>query len=384
MKGPEILANAVAAAPRLRELAAENERLRRLSPEAVDILRSAGAFRLPMPAAWGGPEVDIVTQTEIIETISRADGSAGWCAMIGSDGGFYTAFLDDATGRGLYPDLDIVTAGGILPAGRLDPDRDGGGYRLSGRFSFASGIHHAGVVAAGAVVFDGAGPAVGRHGGPDWRVALLPAPAFEIVDNWHTTGLAGSGSCDYTADGIPVPAGQTFSFFEGTRRDGPLYAWPGLFIANVPGVPLGIARDALDVARAIWVDKVIVPDMKPARDDPRVRAAVARAEAMVGSVRSYTYDLLGSFWDRLVTGDQPTLEQRAALAGSFVHTLQTCRDAVRLVYEEIGSQSVYRACPLDRHLRDLVTIAQHLMGQTRMREMAGAMWLGEPPPLPVL
>lgn len=84
MKGADILANAVALAPRLREQAAENERLRRLSPETVDGLRSAGAFRLPMPAAWGGPEVDIVTQTEIVEALSRADGSAGWCAMAGA------------------------------------------------------------------------------------------------------------------------------------------------------------------------------------------------------------------------------------------------------------------------------------------------------------
>ena len=84
MKGAEILANAVALEPLLREQAAENERLRRLNPTTAAALRSAGAFRLPMPAAWGGPEIDIVTQTEIVETLSRADGSAGWCAMIGS------------------------------------------------------------------------------------------------------------------------------------------------------------------------------------------------------------------------------------------------------------------------------------------------------------
>jgi hypothetical protein len=105
---------------------------------------------------------------------------------------------------------------------------------------------------------------------------------------------------------------------------------------------------------------------------------------MVGSARSYHYAVLGSVWDTLVAGDPPTLEQRAALAGSFPHTFQTCREAVALLYEEIGSQSVYRSCPLDRHLRDLVTIGQHLLGQNRMREMAGGMWLGQPSPLPVL
>jgi alkylation response protein AidB-like acyl-CoA dehydrogenase len=382
VKGSEILAKALALEPLLREEAPESERLRRLSPKAAAALRSAGVFRMPMPAAWGGPEVDIVTQTEIVETLSRADGSAGWCAMIGSDGGFYSAFLDDDTGRALYPDLDAVTAGGVLPAGRLD--RTPGGYRLSGRWAFASGIDHADVVAAGAMVYDGDEIVTGPEGRPEWRVALLPAGAYQVHDTWYTTGLAGSGSHDYSADGVFVPAGQAFSFLDGARREGTLYAWPGLFIANAPGVPLGIARDALDVARAIWIDKVIVPDMRPARDDPRVRATIARAEAMVGSVRSYTYDLLGAFWATLAAGDTPTPDQRAALAGSYAHTFRTCRDAVALLYEEIGSQSVYRACPLDRHLRDLVTIGQHIMGQTRMREMAGALWLGQPSPLPVL
>jgi alkylation response protein AidB-like acyl-CoA dehydrogenase len=339
-------------------------------------------FRLPMPAAWGGPEIDIVTQTEIIEALSRADGSAGWCTMFGSDGGFYSAFLDEEVGRALYPDLDALTAGGVLPAGRLD--RTPGGYRLSGRWAFGSGIHHADVIAAGAIVFDDGAMVMGPDGRPEWRIALMPAPAYEILDTWYTTGLAGSGSHDYTAGDLFVPAEQTFCFADGTRRPGTLYAWPGLFIANTPGVALGIAADALDVARAIWVDKVIVPDMKPARDEPRVRSTLARAEAMVGSVRSYTYDRLGSFWTTLEAGDPPSLDQRAALAGSFAYTIKTCRDAVSLLYEEVGSQSVYRACPLDRHLRDLVTVGQHIIGQTRMLEMAGGMWLGQPSPLPVL
>ena len=382
LKGAEILANAVAVGPLLREEAAENERLRQLNGKTAAALRSAGVFRLPMPAAWGGPELDIVTQTEIIETLSRADGSAGWSAMIGSDGGFYSSFLDDEAGRSLYPDLDAVTAGGVLPAGRLDRGPDG--YRLSGRFSFASGIAHADVVVAGAAVFENGDMVTGPDGRPEWRISLLPASAYQVLDTWYTTGLAGSGSCDYTAEGVFVAAERTFTFADGARRDGTLYAWPGLFIANAPGVPLGIARDALDVARAIWADKIILPDMTPARNEPRVRATIARAEAMVGSVRSYTYDLLGSFWDTLAAGDTPTLEQRAALAGSFAYTFQTCRDAVQLLYQEVGSQSVYRGCPLDRHLRDLVTISQHIMGQTRMLEMAGGMWLGQPSPLPVL
>ena len=77
VNGREILANAVALGPLLREEGAENERLRRLSPRTAAALRSAGMFRLPMPAAWGGPEIDIVTQTEIVEALSLERRAAG-------------------------------------------------------------------------------------------------------------------------------------------------------------------------------------------------------------------------------------------------------------------------------------------------------------------
>src|SRR5215216_5843428 len=115
LNGPAILAHANALDPLLREEIDEAERGRQLTPRIVEALRAAGVFRMPMPAAWGGPEVDILRQVEIVEAVSRAYGSAGWCAMIGSDGGFFCASLDDQTGRDLYPDLDAVTAGFLYP-----------------------------------------------------------------------------------------------------------------------------------------------------------------------------------------------------------------------------------------------------------------------------
>jgi len=142
---------------------------------------------------------------------------------------------------------------------------------------------------------------------------VLPATSIPMIHGMRNvqSDVAVYQASEATVLRTPfVPAEQTFCFSDGARRKGTLYAWPGLFIANAPGVPLGIARDALDVARAIWVDKVIVPDMKPARDEPRVRTAVARAEAMVGSVRSYTYDTLDSFWATLEAGDTPQSRRR--------------------------------------------------------------------------
>ena len=134
--GVAILARVGEIGTLLRESAPEVEAARHLAAPVVGALRSTGAFRMSMPEAWGGPELDICTQIEIIETLSRADASVGWCAMIGSDSGHFSGFLDDA-GPVALSRPRCVTAGWVVPAGTLEVCD--GGYRLSGRWSFGSG-----------------------------------------------------------------------------------------------------------------------------------------------------------------------------------------------------------------------------------------------------
>jgi alkylation response protein AidB-like acyl-CoA dehydrogenase len=380
LDGATILANARRIAPLLREHAAEVEAARRLTTPVVEALRDSGVFRMSMPRAWGGPEVDLLTQVEILEVLSRADASAGWCAMIGSDSGYYGALLDDTAARDLYPALDSVTAGWIIPAGTLEVAE--GGYRLSGRWSFGSGSTHADVICGGALITEGGVPVPGPDGKPQWRVALLPADQAQVHDTWHTTGLCGSGSNDYSIDRVFVPVGRTFGF-ERPMREGTLYRWPGLFVANLVAVPLGAAADATEVAMDVLAGKMSMPEMVPARDEPRVRAGIARAQAMVGSARSYVHDTFGTFWATLQSGDEPAFADRAALAGCFVHTLTACHDAVAVLIETVGTAAVLRGSRLERHHRDLITMRTHLMGQQKLREWAGGLWFGQAAPTPI-
>lgn len=373
--GRTILTRARAIAPVLRDEAAACEHARQLTPRAVEALRSTGVFRMPLPRSWGGPEVDICTQNEIIEELSRADGSAGWCAMIGSDSGYFYSALDDEVTRGLYPGLDAITAGFIQqPVGRLDIVD--GGYRLSGRWPFASGCTHADVMVAAALVFADGELVHSADGFPEHRIAMLPADRFEILDTWHTTGLAGSGSHDYRTEGTFVPAEQTFVPGDiGRRREGPLYAWPGLFLHDMAAVPIGIARGALDAAEELLASKMLMPEMRPARDDPRVRTGLARAEALVGAARSYLFDVIGDFWATLQAGTEPSHRQRAALGSANVHAYVSSHDAVQLLADTVGSATVYRKSPLERRLRDLTTLRQHVGGQLKLLEVVGALWL---------
>jgi alkylation response protein AidB-like acyl-CoA dehydrogenase len=277
-------------------------------------------------------------------------------------------------GRAVSPRRAGVTGGWTQPAGRLQPVD--GGYRLSGHWQFGSACTFADVIVGGCLVSDGDGvPAIGADGLAEYRIAMLPADRYEILDTWDTTGLAGSGSNDYTIDDAFVPAEQTFRFRD-RRRPGTLYAWPGMFAVNLLGVPLGIAAAALDSAEDLLADKILMPEMVVARDDARVRTAVAQATAVIGSTRSYLYDVVGEFWAALDAGDEPSNRQRAALAGAYPHTIRSCREAVRLLADTVGSASIHRRCPLERHQRDLTTISQHVLGQLKLLDVVGALQLG--------
>lgn len=144
-----------------------------------------------------------------------------------------------------------------------------------------------------------------------------------------------------------VRAGHTFAF-DKPQREGTLYRWPGLVVTNSIGVPLGVAADALDTATGILAGTILMPQRTPARDEARVRVAIARAQAMVGSARSYAYDTLGRFWSVLESGDQPGFTARAAVAGCLVHTVTTCREAVQRApgsaSTEHGPSAVTRIC----------------------------------------
>lgn len=378
----EILERARGLAPAIAERGDEIAKLRRLPADLVEELKTAGVFRMPMPAAWGGPEMSPHAQNEVVETLSAADASVGWCVMIGSDAGFFASFLDEAVARGIYPDLDMVTAGMAAPAGRAV--RVPGGYRVSGRWAFGSGSTHADVMIAGCLIFDGDQPVIGANGRPDSRILMAPSSAFEVLDTWHTTGLAGSGSHDYTTHDLFVPAEHSFSLFERPKRKEPLYQFAGMFITNMHGVALGIARRAIDVVRALAESKMLIPEMVLMRNATRVRTGLARAEGMLGAARAYTYDTMDRVWEALHREGGLSRELRLHLTLSRMMAFDMARDVVQLMIDTAGSSSIYASSPLDRLLRDAITVRTHIAVQSRLMEMVAPLVVGEDPLIPFI
>jgi alkylation response protein AidB-like acyl-CoA dehydrogenase len=360
--------------PRLRDARDEIDEARTLPTHVVEWLREAGVWRMTQPRVWGGPELDVLAQFEIIEAVSIAEGSAGWCSYIGSTAGFWNAWIDQDVARAMYPSLDLPTGGSPMPRGRAE--RVDGGYLLTGRWPFGSGVKHSAWMVSGGVVHDGGEPVMGDDGLPETVVGFLPVDELTVDDRWETTGLRGTGSYDYMGENLFLPAERTFVLFKtAPRRPGPLYAYPGMLLFNHCAVALGIARAAVDEFATLATARRNVGGRLIAEEDYG-RSAIAHAEALVRSARSYCVEVMNWIWDSLERGEELTPTQRAhyRLMISYAHTASV--EAVELVFHAAGTAAIQQSGVLDRCMRDILTANQHLVASPRSYQTAGKVLLG--------
>jgi len=207
---------AINLAPHIRAVREELEATRRVPPALVQAINDAGLFRPYLPHAMGGPELPPLTVFQVIEEISKVDASVGWCTMIASGVSLLSAWLRPDVGRALFgapPDVRI--AGSLRPEGQAYPVD--GGYRIRGRWDFASGINHANWLLCTCTIMDGDTPRQTPAGVPETRSMLIPADAATIVDTWSVVGMCGTGSHDFIVDDVFVPASHSFSLAVTTQ-----------------------------------------------------------------------------------------------------------------------------------------------------------------------
>src|SRR5688500_18111159 len=187
-------------APRARSAALATERDRQLPADLVEDLRRSGVFRLCVPRAIGGVEGHVLDLVTAVEALARGDGSTGWCAAIGATSGALAAYLPELAAREVYADPGSVSGGVFAPLGRATPVP--GGYRVSGRWPFASGVDHCGWLMGGCVVEEEGGVRPLPDGAPDVRLLVFSAADVEVIDTWSVAGLRGTGSHDIAVDAL--------------------------------------------------------------------------------------------------------------------------------------------------------------------------------------
>ncbi len=352
----------------------EAEALRTLPPASVAALRESGLLALRLPAVLGGAEADLVTQAEVIESVSYIDPSAGWNAMIGAGSLSLCAFLPEEAIARMFPEGRIpILAAAIMP-GRAVPVA--GGYRVTGRWAWASGIRYADWLGAHVLVEQERGMP------PESRMMMLATGEGEIHDTWHVAGLKGTGSCDFSVTDLFVPQGLTFPLRPlQPQRGGPLYSLglPGLLLTGHVGFALGVGRRALDAI----LDLAQTKRRGYGKPTPLVERAVfqrvvGESDLRLRAARRLMLDLFEHAWETLEASQTPTPQLHVELRSAATLVTEVALDVTTQAFRYGGGTAIHVDNILQRCLRDLQVGASHFMVNDSTYELHGQCLLGIP------
>ena len=356
----------------IRQRRKEFEAQKYISPDIIERFKAVGVYRALVAKRFGGDEKSPAEFCELIETIARADGSAGWVASFGI-GGVYLAALPVETLTKLYAKgPDVVFAGGIFPPQPAELVE--GGYRVNGRWSWGSGSMGAEVIGAGIL------PKNGDNSGLP-RMAVMPRAQVSIEPNWDVMGLLGTGSHDIVVKDVIVPPEWTFVRGGASSLDTPLYRYPTLsFAAQVlTVVGLGIARAAIDEVLGMAAGRASVTGAPNLGERVYVQLEIAKIEAELRAARAWFYQAIDDVWQVLLKGDKPSDQLVSMLRLSTTHASRVSADVTRRAQMVSGGTGVYESCPLAAQVRDVQMITQHAFMGDITYQNAGAMLFGLKP-----
>ena len=353
------------------------EERRQLCSQVARAMARAGLYRVAAPSRLGGDEAHPLTQIRTIEAVSEINGATGWNLMIGIENmGILGSVCNPAVTEKIYADSELIISGSLNPLGTAV--REEGGYRVNGQWPFASGIHNASYFWGQSIVHQDGKP-LKDSGRYIFCEALVPVEQAEILDTWHVSGMRGSGSHDVKLTDVFVPD-EYISHVQNAQHveSGTLYKLPiySRLAYNKVGVATGIARAAM--THFINLASMKKPRASSVQLQHRVDAqrAVSEAERLVGSARSYVFETISDLWDTVDRGDTPSARQRALVQLSCSGAANESVKAVEMLYSSAGASANFKSSPLERDLRDVLVVRQHIMVSPQFSEAIGRVLLG--------
>ena len=378
-------------APVIREHADRGERERHLADPVVEALQTAGLYHMLVPRALGGLPGDPLTFYQVTEALARIDGATGWCLFINGGAPLSVAYLRDEAAATIFQDgLRTLLSGTVFPFGRAVPRP--GGYLVSGRWAYASGCWHSTWHLAFCTVEadDTTAPRASSASRPEVVVVHIPRAQLQILDTWDVSGLAATGSHDVAVEEVFVPEALVWPFVPHTPRGShygdPLWRFPflGFFSWPIAAVALGIAQGAIDEIIGVSLHKVPRLAHSALREQPLFHMQLAQTVALVCSARSWLYEVVTQVWEKTVRGEEVALEDRAAFLLAATNATRSAAAAVELAYTAGGGSANYRHSLLQRQLRDIHAVTQHVGTAPRQYETSGRMLLGLQPDNPTV
>jgi alkylation response protein AidB-like acyl-CoA dehydrogenase len=351
----------------------------RIPTDLIESLKSIGVFRMFVPRSHGGSELNFIDGMQVIQTLSRIDGSVGWTAMISIGNGIFATFQHPDIYDRIYENgPDVIFAGSIRPKGKADATANG--WRLDGRWAFASACQHADWMTGAFVLCKDGVPLIGANGQTLVRSCFLPAQDWQIHESWHVAGLKATGSHDIEIRNGLATEEHLFDLFDPEfYKLRPFYhnSIP-LILLMIPAVFIGIAEGSVDeVVRLANSGRQQSHAATPMRDSEWFQGELGRIEANLNAARAYLQVQAAEHWRHALKG---TLKMEPFLTETTQTSTWLGTNCVQIANECFalaGSTAVYEASPLQRRLRDLLVASQHGFSQKRQYATAGKLLLDQ-------
>jgi alkylation response protein AidB-like acyl-CoA dehydrogenase len=338
-----------------------------LADPVVEALHNNEMFGMWVPRSIpGGAELDPIASLETIANVAYGDPSAAWVMMAAALAvGTGAAYLEDDAVAELFGGkrMPVIAGQGTRPGKAIS---ENGGFRLSGSWSFASGIKHGTHIHTLGLIEETGEP----------RIFVLPVEQVELIDNWDVLGLRGTGSIDYKIDNVYVPESYThFAVTETPKRGGSLYTLGIVGFAAMchSGWALGIGRRLLDEMAALVRERGGVKG--PQGGSPSFQEGFAKAEGTYRAARAYVFEAWKDVWATLERKEPASVRQNTLIRSAMIHVTAASHEVAKFVYQTAGTTGL-RAGTVQRLFRDMHAGTQHIIAsppvyQAVGRELAG-------------
>ena len=353
---------------------------REIPSELAGDLADKGFFRLLVPRSLGGAELGFLDFLRIVQVFGEVDGSVAWCINQNNVFATNSVRMPDQTAREIWSDRRAVVSNGpaISSAWAVPVD---GGYRLTGRWNFSSGIRYATWVAAEVPILSPDHDEDAATDRDNVRTLLIPKEDVSLIDVWQVGGLRGTGSFSFEADNLFVPSSRAYGPSDGAREDGALYGIPTvlMFGSGFATVALGVARASLDAAIDIAGHKTPIWGRRMLRDEATTQRQIGEAEAIWGSSRAFLRESTSSAWGGALKNHSLAVEERIRLRLASTHAIRMAAEVVDIAYNVCGSNSIFASNPIQRRFQDIHVITQQAQGRLAHYDTAGQFFLGLEP-----
>jgi 3-hydroxy-9,10-secoandrosta-1,3,5(10)-triene-9,17-dione monooxygenase len=371
----EIIARARAMIPTLAARSRDGRRQRRIPDETIADMQRAGLFRVLQPARWGGYEMDLSTFYDVELALAEGDMSTAWVYGVSGVHPWFMALLDDRAAQEVWgKDSSVLICSSLMPAGKAAPAA--GGFRLSGRWKYASGCDHCQWALLGAMVApEGGGPPAGR-------IFLVPRTDYQSVDTWQVAGLQGTGSWDVIVDDMFVPAYRSQAMLDNFLLKGPgqatntssLYRLPfgQIFVRGISTAALGALQGMLNALMDYGKTRVTRAGGRSA-ENPFVQLLCAETAAAIDEMRMILHRNFRDLHAYAERGETPPLELRLKYKFQSTAVTERCTLLAARIFKATGAAGLSDELPFGGILADLTAGRQHISNQY---DYVGASWGG--------